>query len=109
MHGGIWIAAAREQAGVALEDLAERAGLSCERLLSLERGDKKVTYDELVQLVELCGLRLTVLLEPGYGGIDVALIEERMRMTPQERWDAAVRAANAILELRRSLGAGPTT
>lgn len=102
MHGGVWITAARERANITLEELAGRAGLSLARLDALERGEERVGYDELVRLVALCGQRLRVTLEED-DGIDVAQVQQCMALTPTERVEQAARAANFILEARRSL------
>jgi transcriptional regulator with XRE-family HTH domain len=57
------IRACRTSAGLTLEQLAEKADLSCPYLSEIERGRENISLDKLVKLAQALGVGLSKLVE----------------------------------------------
>lgn len=74
--------------------LAALAGTTQSAISRLESGASVPSFDRVADLVELMGLSLdSVLMESDW---DDAAITRNLRLTPQDRWDNAVSAAQFI-------------
>ena len=102
MNGGVLISTLVERSGLTIEQLANRAGMPVAAVEAWELAHDPVTYDDLLRLARAARFRLVTTVEPETD-IDDTLIQERLAMTPQQRWDAGAKAANFVLALRRGM------
>lgn len=90
---------ARRRAGLTQRELAERAGTTQSAVARLESGRTSPSFDTVLRLLRLCGLRLDVALEP-YDDSDVAQAEALLRLTVDERVEHVLGAVAFAEELR---------
>lgn len=93
------IRAARHRAGLTQRQLATMAGVPQPTVARIESGAVSPRADTLVRLLSAAGRELSD--EPRIGqGIDRTLIQDRLRLTPAERIQQAVREAKAFSAMR---------
>jgi len=97
MRGGQYLREARRRAGMTQRQLAVRAGVSQPTVARIESGDVAPSFERLRSLVRATGFDLEVHVVPRDDDA-VAMIEQNLRRSPDERLDALL----AALELRRS-------
>jgi transcriptional regulator with XRE-family HTH domain len=78
------VSEARRRAGLSQRELAARAGTSQAAIARIESGRQSPTFDTLERIVRACDLELRVRLEER-DRHDEQLIEEMLRLTPEER------------------------
>jgi uncharacterized protein len=83
----------RRSAGLSQRALAERAGTSQPAVVRYERGVTTPSLETLGRLAEACGRRLRLSAEIPPDPHDVALAEELLALTPEERLRALGRYA----------------
>ena len=91
MTGGQLVREARHRAGLTQRQLAARAGVSQPTIARIEGGEVSPSLERIVELVRAAGFDLDVRVVP----LDedaLALAEQNLSRTPEERLDALVRA-----------------
>ena len=97
---------ARRRAGLSQRQLGARAGVPQPAVARIERGRVSVRLDTLERLLAATGM--TLRLEPRIGdGVDRSLIRASLARTPQERLEAAARAANNLEAFLAEVTNGP--
>lgn len=99
MTGADLVREARRRAGLTQRELAERAGTTQSAIARVESGRLSPSFDAVLRLVRLCGLRLDVAMEP-YDDSDVAQAEALLRLSVDERVDHVLSAVAFADELR---------
>lgn len=92
MTGGQLVREARHRAGLTQRQLAARAGVSQPTIARIEGGEVNPSLERIVELVRAAGFDLDIRVVP----LDedaLALAEQNLSRTPEERLDALVRAA----------------
>jgi transcriptional regulator with XRE-family HTH domain len=93
------IVTARRRAGLTQRQMAALAGVPQPTVARIESGAVSPRADTLVRLLTAAGRELSD--EPRLGqGIDRTLIQDRLRLTPAERVQLAVREARAFSAMR---------
>lgn len=78
---------AREQAGLSQRAVAAAAGVRQPLISRIESGREQPALTTLVTLVEACGYRLRIDIEPQPDTHDLSLLETTLRLSPQQRVD----------------------
>ncbi len=103
---GRYLRYARLRAGVTQAELGEKAGVPQSVVARIESGASIPRFDTLDRLLNACGFALE--LAPRIGvGVDRTLIDPLLGADPVERGRFAVRAAEAVNELRAAAGVSP--
>ena len=104
MRGGQVIERARRRSGLRAEDLAERLGVTVETLSRWESSDPE--FGVVEQAVGACGLELhRVLAEPDPDPHDLAMIDDSLRLTVDQRFNRMMRYVRFIEAGRRAMQA----
>lgn len=98
MNGVELLKSARSEAGLTQRALADRAGVPQSTVGRIEAGliDPKVST--LSKLLRACGYTLEPRQSLGVG-VDRSLIQQMLRLTPRERLDSVVAAADSLRRL----------
>jgi len=81
--------------------LGKIAGTTQSAISRLESGMTIPSFDRVAEMVELMGLSLdTILVERDW---DDAAMSRNLRLSPQDRWDNAVRSVRFILQGREEV------
>lgn len=95
MRGGEIVRRARTRTGLTADELAARLGVAPAELAAWEQGDPP--YSVVARVAEAADISLTSLItEPDPDPDDLVLIEQNLRLTPQQRLDQMVRYARFI-------------
>ena len=86
---------ARRRAGLSQRELADRADVPQATISRIERGHISPTFDTLDRLLAACGMEMVAEDRPQDGDVDRSQIRELLKHTSDERFRAAVQAANA--------------
>ncbi|HEY7874390.1 MAG TPA: helix-turn-helix transcriptional regulator [Actinomycetota bacterium] len=86
MRGGDLIREARKRSRLTQRELAERLGTTQGVIARWETGRSSPTFERLHRAVKACGFDLSVRIVPG-DDQHALLIEETLRLTPQQRLD----------------------
>lgn len=86
-------------AGLSQRELARRAGTSQSAIARIETGRQSPSFDTLERIVKACDLELRVRLEPR-DRHDEQLIEEMLRLTPEQRLQSLADAASFFASAR---------
>jgi len=105
MVSGILLREARLRAGLSQAELARRAGKARSAIGRWERGEVQPSFETLRELVRVCGLELS------YGVVSAdessrALIEDSLRLAPDERLERLRDWTEFVVEARESLARG---
>lgn len=92
---------ARLRALLTQRGLATAARVPQSTVAKIETGTITPRVDTLDRLLEACGHGLESLPRPGIG-VDLTLIDEQLRRSPEERLRAAASAARALDRLLRA-------
>jgi transcriptional regulator with XRE-family HTH domain len=103
MYGGDLVKEARRRAGLTQRQLAERAGTTQSAIARLETGQTNPSFDLVVRLIEACGFRLDVFLDP-YDDSDLAQAEAVLRIPVAKRAEHLTRVVNRMSRLRKEAG-----
>jgi transcriptional regulator with XRE-family HTH domain len=76
---------ARRRAGFSQRELARRSGVPQPSISKIERGVISPTVDTLERLLRATGMELEPVDRSAEEDVDRTLIDERLRMTPDER------------------------
>jgi transcriptional regulator with XRE-family HTH domain len=87
---------ARLRAGLTQAELAERSGTARSQISRYERGDVLPSLEVLRRLIRACGLELGVRIFNSDADHDAALIEQTLKLTPEQRVARAVRAVKRL-------------
>ena len=90
---------ARIRHGLSQERLARRAGTTQSAISRIEQERISPTVQTLAELLHLMGEDLVLGAQPRDAGIDPTLIDERLRMSEDERLDYGVAFANQVIEM----------
>ncbi|MGH2778712.1 MAG: helix-turn-helix domain-containing protein [Actinomycetota bacterium] len=101
MKGGELIREARRRSGLTQRELADRVGTTQPVIARWESGKRSPTYERLIEAVRACGLDLAVRIVGFDEGHD-SLIDDSLRLTPDERLETLVRGQAAVQELVKS-------
>ncbi|MBA3251676.1 MAG: helix-turn-helix transcriptional regulator [Geodermatophilaceae bacterium] len=96
--GGDLIREARKRAALTQRELAERAGTTQSAIARLESGRVDPGFERVRTLMRLCGFNLLVALDP-WDDSDLAQAIRLLEMSPEQRLEYMVRAANLLSEL----------
>lgn len=96
--GGDLIREARKRAALTQRELARRAGTTQSAIARLESGRVDPGFERVRTLTRLCGFNLLVALDP-WDDSDLAQAIRLLAMSPGDRLDYMVRAANLLSEL----------
>jgi transcriptional regulator with XRE-family HTH domain len=99
LEPGRLIREARIQHGLSQERLAKRAGTTQSAISRIEQERISPTVQTLAELLRLMGEDLVLAAESRDAGIDKTLIDERLRMSEEERLDYGVAFANQVIEM----------
>jgi transcriptional regulator with XRE-family HTH domain len=94
---------ARRRAGLSQTDLARRAGKATSAIGRWERGEVRPSLETLAELVNACGLDLTLGLAPA-DDHDRVLVLRCLRMAPDERLREMVSAVKALEAMTTATG-----
>lgn len=86
---------ARRRAGLTQRELAERSGVPQSTIARIESGRTDPRMRTLERLLRACNQTLEVYDGSG-AGVDTSMMRELLKLTPDERVDYAVRAANTV-------------
>jgi transcriptional regulator with XRE-family HTH domain len=90
---------ARLRHGVSQEGLAIRAGTTQSAISRIEKDRISPTVQTLTELLYLLGEDLTLASENRDAGIDPTLIDERLRMSEEERLEYGRAFADQVIEM----------
>jgi len=105
MVSGILLREARLRAGLSQAELARRAGKARSAIGRWERDEVQPSFETLRELVRACGLEISY----GLGSHDESshsLIEESLRLSPDERLERLRSWIGFLVEARESLARG---
>ncbi|MBA2724960.1 MAG: helix-turn-helix transcriptional regulator [Actinobacteria bacterium] len=98
MSGGELVREARKRAGLSQRELAERFGTTQAVIARWESGQTSPSFERVVQAIRACGLELSVrITKPDHD--HALLIEENLRLSPQQRLERLITSRSAIEEL----------
>ena|SRR4051794_10896889 len=103
MYGGDLVREARRRAGLTQRELASRAGTTQSSIARLETGQTGPSFDLVVRLIQLCGFRLDVFLDP-YDDSDIAQADALQPLRVEERLDHLNNVVRVMRELREEAG-----
>jgi len=95
--GGDLIREARKRPALTQRELAERAGTTQSAIARLESGRVDPGFERVRTLMRLCGFNLLVALDPWDDGPGPGI--RLLEMSPEQRLEYMVRAANLLSEL----------
>lgn len=95
MNGSHLIREARRRAGLSQAQLAERSGTTQSAIARIESGRTAPSMERITDLIRACGLDLEVRLVP-YDDHGWSMVARNLQLTPAQRLDQLVRAANFI-------------
>lgn len=98
MTAGELLQEARRRRGISQAELAIRAGTTQSAISRIERDRQSPSVETLRELLHLLGEDLNLTTEPREWGIDRTLIRERLKLTPSERIEYGIAAANQVIE-----------
>ncbi|MGI8527964.1 MAG: helix-turn-helix domain-containing protein [Geodermatophilaceae bacterium] len=101
--GGDLIREARKRAGLTQRELAERAGTTQSAVARAESGRVDPGFETVRRMLRLCGFNLLVALDP-YDDSDLWQASQLLKMSPGDRADHMVDAANFIQSIRGTAG-----
>jgi transcriptional regulator with XRE-family HTH domain len=90
---------ARARHGVSQEQLAIRAGTTQSAISRIEKDRISPTVQTLTELLHLLGEDLVLAAEHRDAGIDSTLIEERLRMSGEERLEYGRAFADQVIQM----------
>lgn len=99
MASGRLLKEVRRRHGVTQSELAIRAGTTQSAISRIECDRISPSVETLRELLHLLGEDLTLGTKQRDWGIDRTLIQERLRLTPEERLDYARALADQAIEL----------
>ncbi len=102
MHWGAYITDARARAGLTVEELAGRSGVEAALITDWEYERTCPSIDEWVKLLAAAGFAPVVRLVED-DGVDIAQIQRHLAMTPDQRLDFWIAAANWIIDGRAAM------
>lgn len=97
MHVGRTLRHARRRARLTQRELAEKAGVPQSTVARIEAGTTMPRVDTFEHLLEACGMDIE--LTHKRGDVDITLVEQLLRMTPDERVQQGLRDANHLEEI----------
>ena len=97
---GELLRAARRRHGLTQAQLAARARTSQAAISRIERGLVSPSVATLAELLRLMGEKLELDAKPVDHGLDLTLIRENLKRTPEERLDFMVSFSNFVLRNR---------
>ena len=106
MKGNHLVREARKRAGLTQAELARRAGTTQSVISRLERGATTPSLETISELVRACGFDLGVTLAPHEDDHDWSLVQQNLRLTPEQRVRQVARTVNFIQAARASLRSG---
>lgn len=95
MNVGRTLRHARRRARLTQRQLAEKTGVPQSTVGRIEAGTTMPRVDTFERLLEACGMDIELTHKRGVG-VDVTLIEQMLRRTPEERLDHAARTAKHL-------------
>ena len=98
MNGGQLIRQARKRAGLSQRELAERLGTAQAAIARWEGGRTAPSFDRVVAAIRACGLDLDTRIVTRDDHHE-RLVEERLRMSPDERLESLTRSRKSIEEM----------
>jgi transcriptional regulator with XRE-family HTH domain len=90
---------ARVRNGVSQEQLAIRAGTTQSAISRIEKDRISPTVQTLAELLYLLGEDLKLVVEKRDAGIDPTLIDERLRLTDEERLEYGRAFADQVIQM----------
>lgn len=96
---GRLIREARLRHGLSQERLARRAGTTQSAISRIEQERISPTVQTLAELLYLMGEDLVLTAQQRDAGIDPTLIDERLKMSEEERLDYGIAFANQVIEM----------
>ncbi|MGH2786419.1 MAG: helix-turn-helix domain-containing protein [Actinomycetota bacterium] len=102
MRGGELIKEARRRAGLTQKELAERLGTTQAVIARWEGGDRSPTFERLREAIRACDLDLSVRIVARDDQHEL-LIEEMLRLSPDERLDKLTEGQAGVNELVRGV------
>lgn len=103
--GGDVIREARKRAGLTQRELGERAGTTQSAVARAESGRVDPGFEAVRRMLRLCGFSLLVALDP-YDDSDLAQAMQLLKLSPEQRMDYMVDAANILRSLQGSANHG---
>ena len=95
MRGGDLIREARKRAGLSQRELAERLMTTQAVVARWESGRTSTSFDRVLEAVRACGLELSVRITK-QDAEHALLVEENLRLSPQERLDRFTSSRTAV-------------
>jgi predicted transcriptional regulator len=92
---------ARQAARLSQRAIAERAGVRQSTVARIEAGHIDPRWTTVARLLDACGHEAVVALRPG-AGVDRTVIRELLKLTPRQRIEQAVAAAQSVEPFRRA-------
>jgi transcriptional regulator with XRE-family HTH domain len=98
VHVGRTLLHARRRARLTQRALAEKAGVPQSTVARIERGTHMPRVDTFEKLLEACGMDIELTHKRGEG-VDVTLIEDLLRLTPEQRVARGMHDATQVPEI----------
>jgi transcriptional regulator with XRE-family HTH domain len=107
VDAGTVIREARLRHGLTQQQLATRARTSQAAISRIERGVVSPTVATVNELLDLVGEEGTLATRQTDHGVDVTLLHENLRLTPEERIRKQATFANRMRDFQRAVGVEP--
>lgn len=104
MEAGSVIREARLRHGLTQHQLATRARTSQAAISRIERGAVSPTVATLSELLDVLGEEGMLATRRADYGVDVTLLHENLRLTPEERIRKQAAFANGMRDFQRAIG-----
>ena len=100
MKGNHLVREARKRAGLSQTELAQRAGTTQSVISRLERGATTPSMQTISDLVRACGFDLDISLARHDDDHDWSLVQQNLRLSPEQRIQQVTKWAKFVVELR---------
>lgn len=106
---GILLRDARHRHHISQEQLASRARTTQSAISRIESGRVSPSVDTLRELLYLLGEDLVLTSEPREWGVDRNQVQERLRLSPEQRLDYGTAFAAQVIEVSPNVRDEPET
>ena len=100
LRGNHLVRGARKRAGLSQAELAGRAGTTQSVISRLERGATTPSMQTISELVRACGFDLDISLARHDDDHDWSLVQQNLRLSPEQRIQQVTKWAKFVAELR---------
>jgi transcriptional regulator with XRE-family HTH domain len=102
VNTGEVLKSARHRSHLTQRELARRTGIAQPTIARIETGQADPLISTVERLLQACGARLHVEVEPGYG-VDRTQMRELLKLTPAQRLSRLEGAASGLADLEQAI------